>query len=180
MLGPERRVAISKSPAMLRAAANLVSTIPDPITFVVGVGLLLAGGRWLVEGAVQIALRLGVSTLLVGLTIVAFGTSSPELFFNITAALSGQADLSFGNVVGSNIANVTLVLGAAAVVAPLVVNSRVVKMELPQLIAISAVMLVLAWAPITRSAGAHAFTRVDGCVLLGGFIQLVAARLGQD
>ena len=77
--------------------------------------MLLAGGHGLVIGAVAIATRIGFSTLMIGLTIVAFGTSAPELAFNVIAAVSGSPDLSFGNVVGSNIANIGLVLGVVAV-----------------------------------------------------------------
>ncbi|MHC4427266.1 MAG: sodium:calcium antiporter, partial [Planctomycetota bacterium] len=78
---------------------------------VVGIALLLGGGTWLVHGSVAIARRLGLSTLLIGLTIVAFGTSAPELAFNVIAATGGHGELSFGNIVGSNIANVGLILG---------------------------------------------------------------------
>ncbi|MBT8487060.1 MAG: calcium/sodium antiporter [Phycisphaerales bacterium] len=151
---------------MSKMVLDLLAAVPAPVTFVIGVVALLAGGRWLVEGAVKIALDLGISTLLIGLTVVAFGTSAPELFFNVTAAVSGQGELSFGNVVGSNIANITLVLGLSSLLAPLVVMSRVIKKELPQLIAVTAGMLFLAWLP---GRDAATFGRVDGLIMLACF-----------
>jgi cation:H+ antiporter len=130
---------------------------------VVGVVLLVAGGDKLVDGSVTIARRLGVSTLVIGLTLVAFGTSAPELAFNVIAAMNGKTDLSFGNVVGSNIANIGLVLGLCAVVfSPLIVHGQVVKRELPFLVLVSAGMIGLAvW-----QAG---FNRIDGIILLSAF-----------
>jgi cation:H+ antiporter len=156
---------------MVDSVVRLLESIP-PITLLIGVVLLLAGGRWLVDGSVRIARRLGVSTLFIGLTVVAFGTSSPELFFNVTAALGGNSDLSFGNVVGSNIANIALVLGAASLIAPLAVHGRIIRMELPLLIGVSALMLVLARTPPRLASGSvelDGFSRVDGAVLMAGF-----------
>ena len=140
-----------------------------------GMLLLLGGGHWLVEGAAAVARRVGLSTVFVGLTIVAFGTSAPELFFNVIAAASGSAGLSFGNVVGSNIANIALVLGLAALIRPLVVHSRVVRIELPQLIVVSTALVLLAWLPPTRvpvedGSPLAGFTRGDGIALLVGFL----------
>jgi cation:H+ antiporter len=141
--------------------------------------LLLVGGHWLVDGAIRIARRLGVSTLLIGLTIVACGTSAPELAFNVIAASNGNAELSFGNVVGSNIANLALVLGLAALVRPLAVHSRMIVKELPLLIVASVAMLPLAYWPWSRMSSAadgstqHGFTTIDGLLMLGGFVFLL-------
>lgn len=147
-----------------------------PLSFLVGVGLLLSGGHWLVEGAVSIARRLGMSTLLIGLTIVACGTSAPELFFNVAAALSGSGDLSFGNVIGSNIANLGLVIGTAAFIAPLAVHRSVLRRDLPMLIAASALLIGLAWFPVSRLGGeAAGFGRLDGIILLVGFLAVIGA-----
>jgi cation:H+ antiporter len=115
--------------------------------FVLGMVALLVGGFWLVEGAVTVARWMGLSTLLIGLTVVAFGTSAPELAFNVMAALDGFGALSFGNVVGSNIANIGLVLGLAAVVRPIDVKSRVVTTEIPWLLGVTGIMVLLAWLP---------------------------------
>ena len=86
----------------------------DAFVLLIGIALLLTGGHWLVLGSVTIARRLGVSTLVVGLTIVAMGTSAPELAFNVIAATAGHTDLSFGNIIGSNIANIGLILASPA------------------------------------------------------------------
>jgi cation:H+ antiporter len=112
-----------------------------------GFVLLLLGGQWLVEGAVVIAQRMGWSPLLIGMTIVAFGTSAPELVFNLVAASNHNTDLSFGNIVGSNITNIALVLGLAAVISPIAISSRIIVKELPWLIVVSVVFTVLAFAP---------------------------------
>ncbi len=162
---------------MLDAVLSLAERFA-PLAFLIGVGLLLGGGHWLVEGAVAVARRLGMSTLLIGLTIVACGTSAPELFFNVAAALSGSGDLSFGNVVGSNIANLGLVLGVAAFIAPLAVHRSVLKRDLPMLVAASTLLCVLAWLPATRLAAegdGPGFSRPDGIVLLVGFVLVLAA-----
>lgn len=122
----------------------------DALFLAFGILILLAGGHGLVAGAVTIARRLGVSTLVVGLTIVAMGTSAPELAFNVIAARGGHPELSFGNIVGSNIANIGLVLGLTALLTPLVVAGRVVTKELPWLVVVSIVaglVTLLPWGP---------------------------------
>lgn len=158
---------------MLDRFTALIGSIPDPIVLIIGVVMLLAGGHWLVESAIQLARRMGVSTLVIGLTIVAFGTSSPELAFNLIAASNGNGELSFGNVVGSNIANIALVLGIAACISPLVVNSRVIRVEIPQVLAVSVGMVVLAWIPWSPLMGDRisgpAVSRIDGILMLVAF-----------
>jgi len=109
----------------------------------VGLVLLIAGGAALVRGASSIALALGVSPMIVGLTIVGFGTSSPELIVNVIGALRGETDIAFGNVVGSNISNLGLVLGCAAVVAPIAIQGDLVRRELPLLLLATTMMTVL-------------------------------------
>lgn len=159
---------------MLDAILSLAERFA-PLSFLLGVGLLLGGGNWLVEGSVSIARRLGMSTLLIGLTIVACGTSAPELFFNVAAALSGSGDLSFGNVVGSNIANIGLVIGVSSFIAPLAVHRSVLRRDLPMLIGASCLMLGLAWLPATRlDGGANGFHRPDGIILLVVFVTVIA------
>jgi cation:H+ antiporter len=108
------------------------------ILIVAGLALLVSGGELLVRGAVRLAAVLGVAPLVVGLTVVAFGTSAPELVVSLQAVSASAADLSLGNVLGSNIFNVLVILGLAALVAPLVVSRRVVQVEVPVMIAISA------------------------------------------
>jgi cation:H+ antiporter len=114
------------------------------LALVAGLGLLVAGGESLVRGAGSLARTLGMSSLVVGLTVVSFTTSAPELAVSTDAALSGYPGLAVGNVVGSNIANILLVLGASALFVPLAVNSQVVRTDIPVMAALSVVVLLLA------------------------------------
>jgi len=107
------------------------------IFIIIGAGLLLKGADLLVDGGTGLALKSGISPLVVGLTIVAFGTSAPELTASLVAALKGSGDISFGNVVGSNCTNIALILGVTALIRPLAINISLVKWELPFLIGIS-------------------------------------------
>jgi cation:H+ antiporter len=100
------------------------------LLMVVGLALLVGGAEALVRGASALARRLGVPAIVIGLTIVAFGTSTPELAVNLQAALAGNTGVSFGNVVGSNIANIGLILAVAAIVRPLDVHASVVTREI--------------------------------------------------
>ena len=101
---------------------------------VAGIGLLIGGGTLLVRGASDIATRLGVSPLVVGLTVVGFGTSAPELVINVVGAMRGATDIAFGNVVGSNISNLALVLGVAILIAPIKIQGQLVRREIPLLL----------------------------------------------
>lgn len=111
---------------------------------VFGLFLLIVGGAALVQGASQIATRMGLSPMVVGLTIIGFGTSAPELVVNVIGALKGQTELAFGNVVGSNIANFGLVLGIAALIAPIQIQGNLVRRELPLLLLATTVMMIMA------------------------------------
>ena len=114
------------------------------LLFVAGLAALVAGAELLVRGAGKLAVSFGISPLVVGLTVVAFGTSSPELAVSVQSAFDGRVDLAVGNVVGSNIFNVLFILGLAALVAPLVVARQVIRQEVP--IMIGASILFLAFA----------------------------------
>lgn len=109
-----------------------------------GVVALVAGADALVRGASKLALSLGISPLVVGLTVVAFGTSSPEMAVSVQAARSGEVAIALGNVVGSNIFNVLFILGLSAVLAPLLVNAQLIRQEVPVMIAASLLLLALA------------------------------------
>jgi len=124
-----------------------MSTPLSVIALAAGVALLIWGGDALVRGAVVLAQRLGVSPLVIGLTVVAFGTSAPELALNLIAAFKGNDGLSFGNIVGSNIANIGLILGITAMCKPLYVSSSVVKRELPLMLGATALMLLAVGVP---------------------------------
>ncbi|MGA7306894.1 MAG: calcium/sodium antiporter [Rhodothermales bacterium] len=115
------------------------------LLFVVGLTLLIVGAEALVRGASRISHRLGVSPLVIGLTVVAFGTSAPEVAVSIKAAVSEQPSIALGNVVGSNVFNVLFILGLSALVAPLVVKVQLVRLDVPLMIAVSVVTLLLAW-----------------------------------
>ena len=130
-----------------------------------GLLLLLAGGTGLVKGASAIANHYGVSPLIVGLTVVAFGSSAPELVVNVVGAFRGETELAFGNVTGSNLANIGLVLATAAIFSPITIEGQLVRRELPLLLLGTTVLLVVAMdKPLT---GMDALlTRSDGLVLL--------------
>jgi len=100
------------------------------IFFFIGFAILIKGADLLVDGASSLARRLGISTLVIGLTIVAFGTSAPELIVNIIASINGNSDIAIGNILGSNIANILLILGISAVIYPLAVKRRTVWKEI--------------------------------------------------
>ncbi|MBL0419052.1 calcium/sodium antiporter [Ramlibacter sp. AW1] len=117
----------------------------DAFLFAAGLVGLFLGAQLLVRGASALALSMGISPLVVGLTVVAFGTSAPEMAVSVGAALSGTTDLAVGNAVGSNIFNVLFILGAAAVIAPLIVHADVIRREAPILVGGAALLLVLGW-----------------------------------
>ncbi|TAH51244.1 MAG: calcium/sodium antiporter [Betaproteobacteria bacterium] len=127
--------------------------------FVIGLVALIAGAELLVRGASRLALAMGISPLVVGLTVVAFGTSSPELSVSVQSAWSGQVDIALGNVVGSNIFNVLFILGLSALITPLLVHEQLVRREVPVMIGVS----LLLWA----LAADGAIGRLDGIVLAG-------------
>ncbi len=127
-----------------------------------GLALLFFGGEALVRGATALARRMGISPLAIGLTVVAFGTSAPELVVSISAVLSGADDISVGNVVGSNIANIALILGLAAVLRPVAVEAKVVRLDAPLVVLVSLVLLGV-------FARGHA-SRIEGFLLLLGLV----------
>jgi cation:H+ antiporter len=128
------------------------------LLFIVGLAALTFGAELLVRGASRLALSFGLSPLVVGLTIVAFGTSAPEIAVAIDAALAGQSDLTIGNVVGSNICNILLILGLGSLIGPLTVAGQVVRQEVPVMIAASALVVGLAWGGVIgRLEGALLF-----------------------
>jgi cation:H+ antiporter len=111
--------------------------------FVIGLVLLVLGARFLVKGASRLALAVGVSPLVIGLTVVAFGTSAPEMAVSVGAVWGGAKDIAIGNVIGSNIFNVLFILGAAALIAPLVVNRQIIRQEVPIMIGMTLLLLAM-------------------------------------
>ncbi|MDT8342032.1 MAG: calcium/sodium antiporter [Longimicrobiales bacterium] len=109
-----------------------------------GVGVLFFGAEWMVRGSARLAASMGVSPIVVGLTVVSMGTSAPELVVSMTAALRGNSDLAMGNVMGSNLANIGLILGLTALIRPMQVAARVVTREVPIMLVITALLYPLA------------------------------------
>lgn len=136
------------------------------ILLIVGFALLIKGADWFVEGASNIAGLLRVPRILVGLTIVAFGTSSPEATVSIIAALEGSADVALGNVIGSNIFNITLVVGITAMLNPLKVESETIRKEIPFTLLASAALLVLMSDMALQGFSSNLITRSDGLIFL--------------
>jgi len=132
---------------------------------ILGIVLLIGGGTSLVHGASQIAARFGVSPMVVGLTIVAFGTSMPELVVNMIGASSGATELAFGNVVGSSIANLALVLGTAALIRPIDIQGQLVRRELPLLLLATAILTTMSLDNFFDGAN-PIISRSDAVVLL--------------
>lgn len=132
------------------------------VFFASGLALLLAGAEFLVRGASRLAAAAGVSSLVIGLTVVAFGTSSPELTVSLHSSLAGQSDIALGNVIGSNIFNVLFILGLSALVTPLLVSRQLVQLDVPLMVGVSILMWVLAlngW-----------ISRLDGAMLFGAVV----------
>jgi cation:H+ antiporter len=134
------------------------------VFFVLGLVVLVVGAELLVRGASRLAAAVGISPLIIGLTVVAFGTSAPEMAVSVRSALSGEggADIAIGNVVGSNIFNILFILGLSAAIAPLVVSQRLVRFDVPLMIGVSVLLLLLALD--------GRLDRLDGAVLFGGIV----------
>ena len=132
------------------------------LLFVVGLVFLIIGAEALVRGASRLAAVLGISPLVIGLTVVAFGTSSPEFAVSVKSALSNQASISVGNIVGSNIFNVLFILGLSALIVPLVVLQQLVRLDVPLMIAFSVIVLILSLD--------ENFSRADGILLVVGLV----------
>ena len=139
---------------------------------IAGLALLVAGAEGLVRGASRLAIAAGVSPLVIGLTVVAFGTSSPELAVSLRSSLAGQPDLALGNVVGSNIFNVLFILGVSAAITPLVVSQQLVRLDVPLMIGVSAATLLLGLD--------GAIGRLDGLLLFAGIVAYTVFSIRQS
>ncbi len=129
-----------------------------------GLVLLYAGAQTLIRGGAGLALRLGLSPLVIGLTVIAYGTSSPEMVVSLQAALSGNGAISIGNVVGSNICNIALILGACALVSPVTASTQIIRREIPIMIAVSVLLCVFLYT------GNGYLARWEGAVLFTGVV----------
>ncbi|OGC52317.1 hypothetical protein A2982_01920 [candidate division WWE3 bacterium RIFCSPLOWO2_01_FULL_39_13] len=140
------------------------------VEFAAGLLILIVGAHYLVEGAASIAKRFNISNLAIGLTVVAFGTTAPEFVVNLIAALQNKPMLSVGNVLGSNIANIFLVLGIAALVYPIKVKRHIVIKEIPFAILMTLIVAVLANDKFIDGRAVSHLTRTDGIVLIAFFL----------
>lgn len=137
---------------------------------VTGLALILYGANLLTDGASAVARRMGISDLIIGLTVVAFGTSTPELVISILAATDGNAPLAVGNVVGSNIFNILVILGVTALVRPIVIKRSVMTNEIPMVLLSSAILLILGYSTVIDGSQSNVISRTDGLFLLIFFL----------
>lgn len=144
------------------------------VLFIVGLTLLILGSNWLVDGASSLARRFNISDLVIGLTIVAFGTSSPELIVNLVASFGGNTDIAIGNVVGSNIFNILMILGVTAMVAPIAIKNTTTWKEIPFSILAVVVMGLMANDYLIDGYSKSEISRIDGMVLLCFFLIFLA------
>lgn len=136
------------------------------ICFVVGIALVIFGADWLTKGASDLARHLKMSELMIGLTIVAIGTSLPELVISVSSALSGNSGISLGNILGSNIFNGMLILGTTALIAPIVFSGKMLSRELPFNLLASVVVLLVSGSMLVGGAPGEYITRYNGLILL--------------
>ena len=140
--------------------------IIDIFFLILGLVLILVGANTLTDGSSAIAKRWGVSDLVIGLTVVAFGTSAPELAISVISAIQGNTGLAIGNVVGSNIFNVLVIIGVTAMVMPIKIERSIMTNEIPLVILSSLALLAMGNSPFLDDASTPVLTRVDGIVLL--------------
>jgi len=138
---------------------------------VVGLAMLCFGGNWLVSGGVSIAKKLRISQMVIGLTVVAYGTSTPELAASVAAAVGLHTDLILGNIVGSNISNIGMVIGISAIISPLIVSKATTRKEIPIMIG---VMLLLVAISVDGE-----FTKYEGVLLIAGLIAFTVYTLSR-
>lgn len=139
------------------------------VSILAGLLLLTAGAEGLVRGAASSARRLGLSPLVIGLTVVAFGTSTPEFVVSLRAGLSGQSAIALGNVVGSNIGNIALILGGAALIAPLRVQAQIIRVDVPIVVGTSLLLVAL--------LADGRLGRIDGALLTVGILVYITATV---
>ena len=147
-----------------------MSLIASIIWLIVSLALILIGANALTDGASAIAKRMGISDLIIGLTVVAFGTSTPELVISIVAAADGNPSIAVGNIVGSNILNILLIIGLTALVRPIFIKKSIMTNEIPMLILSSVILLVLGYSAALDGIATPTVTRVNGIFLLIFFL----------
>ncbi len=173
----------------MRSAANdpikmdYEAEIPDDVStkaavtwLIIGLGTLLIGARWLVEGSIGIAHALGVSEIVIGITVVALGTSLPELAVSLVSALKGEYGLAIGNIVGSNIFNLLAVIGVAAVIHPAAVAPSVLSLHVFVMVAFTLVLFAMTY----DYDGKGQLSRLEGIALLAAYIAYVSYVVAQN
>ncbi|MDP0532166.1 calcium/sodium antiporter [Porphyromonas gingivalis] len=140
------------------------------LLLIIGLALVVGGANFLTDGAASIAKRFRLSDLVIGLTVLAFGTSAPELTVSLMAALKGSADIAIGNVIGSNIFNILAIVGITALIMPLTMSNSTIRIEIPLTILSSAVLFFMANDRLLDMAGENVITRTEGFVLLAFFL----------
>lgn len=145
----------------------------DILLLIVGLGLILAGANFLTDGAAAVALRFRVPEFVVGLTIVAVGTSTPELVVSVLSAIAKNSGMAIGNVVGSNLFNVFVILGVCALIAPLALTRQNIRRDIPFGMVASLILLLLASDRFFRPHAADTINRLDGIVMLILYIGLL-------
>jgi len=142
---------------------NKKTLLRNIVFIALGLGSLLAGSQWLVKSAIFIAGRLGIGEMVIGLTVVALGTSIPEMATSVVSAFRKETDICMGNIIGSNIFNILLVIGSVALIKPLTITQETLFFELPA-------MLLFSIALIPMIRGNLAVNRIEGCLLVSGYL----------
>ncbi len=156
------------------------------ILLIIGFALLIKGADWLVDGASALAKKLGISSLVIGLTVVAFGTSAPELIVNVMASVKGATDIAIGNILGSNIANILLILGVSATIYPLRVTTGTTWREIPLALLAVVALMFMANDQLFDSHDFSELGHIDGFILIAFFaiflsyVQAIAKRGGSE
>ncbi|MEX0662132.1 MAG: calcium/sodium antiporter [Balneolaceae bacterium] len=144
----------------------------DILFFIIGLFLLIIGAEWLVKGASKLASSLKISPLIIGLTVVAFGTSAPELAVSIKSSLTGQEAIALGNIVGSNIFNVLFILGIAALILPLTVSKQLLRLDVPLMIVLSIVVFLFSLNGV--------ISKTEGIILVLGLLVYIFFLIYQN
>jgi cation:H+ antiporter len=151
----------------------------DILLLAAGLALLMLGGETLVRGATGLARDIGVTPLVIGLTVVAFGTSAPELAVNVIAVSQGAGAISFGNIMGSNMANIGLIVGCSALIRPIRITGVVVTRELPMMLLATAAAVVMSFDALLRGEVTDTYDRGDGLLLLMFFLVFLYYTVGE-
>ncbi len=155
----------------------------DYLFLIIGLGLLLLAANYLVDSSVAIAQRAKISNFIIGLTIVGIGTSAPELFVSVSSALSGSGDIAMGNVVGSNIANILLIMGVTAAILPFPIEKLQRRRDIPFMIAMTILVMAIANDSMVPGLSENSLNRIDGIFLLVvfiGYMCWVIVQKGKD